>query len=136
MNDSVYSPESTRNVVIIYGFLFVILSALISASVQSVGLSFTIRFSLYVTSIAFGLAALLIGLGLVQMIEGLHPVTFAGIFLLTVILPAALSYFVGSILMYDSPGLSSIGFWFTTYLAAIIVTGIVGYDLYRKYKKR
>lgn len=95
-------PTMTRNVLIIYGFFFVMLAALLSAAIQTMGMDPITRFLIYILSWSFALASVFIGLGSLELLENVPAMISAGFFILVVVVPTSFLMVIGQLLLRDS----------------------------------
>ncbi len=98
-----YSAESTRNVVVVYGFFFVLLSTLISVAIQPYALVIQTRVLLYMMAWILALTSSLIGFGINEMLDDIHPIASHGFYLLSIVVPLLYIFFLGMVLIYDFP---------------------------------
>lgn len=97
-----YNDNQIRDIIIIYGFFFVMLSALLPASISAFTMSIGIRRVLYLLTWPMALASGSIGMGLLEMLgDRIHAAALLGFFVLSVIVPIAFVIFVGTLLLYD-----------------------------------
>ena len=132
MNNERYSNESVRDTIIIYGFFLVMLSAILSTSVQAVSLSLGIRLSLYIVSFFGGLAAALVGIGLLLMLKRIHLIAKAGLVVLASLVPAALVSYAGIILFHDTLEFANTGFIIFFIVFILITIILLVYEIKRK----
>jgi hypothetical protein len=95
-------PTTTRNVLIIYGFFFVMLAALLSAAIQTMSMDSVTRFLIYILSWSFALASAFIGLGSLELLENVPAMISAGFFILVVVVPTSFLIVIGQLLLRDS----------------------------------
>lgn len=116
----------TRNVLILYGFFFVMLSALLSASIQLMEAEVTIRLSVYFLSWFFALASALVGVGILRLFDKLPKPLIWGFFVLIALVPTAFLIVLGRLLLQDQSNIFNV---FAVVFIAILF--IVLITLYR-----
>ncbi|MFW9890041.1 MAG: hypothetical protein ACFFER_17800 [Candidatus Thorarchaeota archaeon] len=128
-----YKPEVVRNIMVIYGFFFVMLAAMISVSIQTMALNSAIRFLLYIFAWPFALSSSFIGLGIFEMLDDVPDIVNWGFFILAGVVPAGFLLTIGSILLYDFSQAVVMGCYLFDII--LLVAGLgYAYRMYRKIK--
>ena len=96
-----YDSEITRNLIILYGFFFVLLGSLLNVSVQLASWDYVTRLIIYSYCWLVGVSAIGVGFGITLMLEKVHVVAKGSIFLLTAIVPVFYVVVEGRLLLHD-----------------------------------
>jgi hypothetical protein len=132
---STYSPEIVRNVMVVYGFFFVLLAALLSAAIQTMDMNPFPRVVLYIFSWPLALSSAFIGLGLIEMLEKVPDLVAWGFILLASIVLIGFLLTVGILLLHDlGPAVDIASAAFSVIL--ICIGAISATRTYQRYKKR